>query len=77
MPHYDRIIGLDPSAGMINAAKDVLQDQVKSSTVDVRGKDVLFVQGSGENLQQVVESDSVDLVVAGGRDIHSFPAAAD
>lgn len=67
MPSFERVLGLDPSEGMVNAAQGVLQQRVEKGEVDLQGgkREVRFEQGKGEDLRGVVEDASVDLVVAG------------
>lgn len=64
---FDRVVGLDPSQGMVEAARGVLKQKVDSGEVDLQGgkREVSFAQGKGEDLRGIVEDASVDLVVAG------------
>ncbi|KAM0791632.1 hypothetical protein ACM66B_006070 [Microbotryomycetes sp. NB124-2] len=58
---FDELIGVDPSLNMVNAARDIAEQQL----VDSQGKgNIKFEQGSSENLSGVVDDHSVDLVVA-------------
>ncbi|KAI5477828.1 trans-aconitate 3-methyltransferase [Pseudohyphozyma bogoriensis] len=68
LPHFDKILGLDPSAAMVNAAEGLKVDE------DIEGKDVRFEQGFGEDMK-MVEDASVDLIVA-GQAAHWFDAPA-
>lgn len=63
---FARVLGLDPSEGMVKAARGVMQQRVDSGELKLEdGKEVRFEQGQGERLQGLVENQSVDLVVAG------------
>lgn len=57
---FDHIIGIDPSAGMITAANNILRDRTVPESVRVE-----FKVGRADHLQDLVEDESVDLVVAG------------
>jgi ubiquinone/menaquinone biosynthesis C-methylase UbiE len=57
---FDHIIGIDPSAGMITAANNILRDRTVPESVHVE-----FKVGRADRLQDLVEDESVDLVVAG------------
>lgn len=72
VPHFDRVVGLDPSQGMVEAARGVLQDKVQAGEVDLQGgkREVSFAQGKGEALRGIIDDASVDLVVAGESSRH-------
>ncbi|KWU42029.1 S-adenosyl-L-methionine-dependent methyltransferase [Rhodotorula sp. JG-1b] len=57
---FDHIVGIDPSAGMIKAANDILRDRTVPDSVNIE-----FKVGRADHLQDLVEDESVDLVVAG------------
>ncbi|CEQ42479.1 SPOSA6832_04295, partial [Sporobolomyces salmonicolor] len=62
-PHFDRAIGVDPSLGMVTAARDLLTERISAGEVD-EGR-IRFEQGTADSLLRVVEDESVDLAVAG------------
>ncbi|GAA5857715.1 hypothetical protein JCM1840_000879 [Sporobolomyces johnsonii] len=62
-PHFDRVIGVDPSQGMVTAARDILAERIDAGEVD-EGR-IRFEQGRADSLLGVVEDESVDLAVAG------------
>ncbi|KAM0749433.1 S-adenosyl-L-methionine-dependent methyltransferase [Meredithblackwellia eburnea MCA 4105] len=65
LPHFARLIGLDPSPNMVNAANSILQEKINAGEVH-KHEQVQFLVGVGEDLKAVgVEDDTVDLVVAG------------
>lgn len=58
---FDRIVGVDPSQGMVAAAREILaqrEDQCK-------GVDVRFEVARADHLEGVVQDESVDLAIAG------------
>ncbi|SCZ88406.1 BZ3500_MvSof-1268-A1-R1_Chr2-1g04389 [Microbotryum saponariae] len=73
VPHFDRVLGLDPSKNMVHHATEILKGKDASTQDKLR-----FAQGKGEDLSQAVlglEDRSVDLVVA-GQAAHWFDAQA-
>ena len=60
---FDRVVGLDPGAGMVKAARDILEERMAKGFAE--GKEVKFEQGKGEDLKGIVGDGEVDLVVAG------------
>lgn len=60
---FDRVVGLDPGAGMVKAARDILGERRAGGFAE--GKEVRFEQGKGEELSGIVGVGEVDLVVAG------------
>ncbi|SCV72056.1 BQ2448_4750 [Microbotryum intermedium] len=71
VPHFDRVLGLDPSKNMVHHANEILQGKDTSVQDKLR-----FAQGKGEDLTQAalgLEDRSVDLVVA-GQAAHWFDA---
>ncbi|GAA5963370.1 hypothetical protein JCM21900_000583 [Sporobolomyces salmonicolor] len=72
-PHFDRAIGVDPSLGMVTAARDLLAERISAGEVD-EGR-IRFEQGTADSLLRVVEDESVDLAVA-GQAAHWFDPAA-
>ncbi|ORY84174.1 S-adenosyl-L-methionine-dependent methyltransferase [Leucosporidium creatinivorum] len=67
VPLFERVLGLDPSEGMVRAARGVLEQRVEKGEIDLQGgkREARFEQGKGEDLHGIVEDASVDLVVAG------------
>ncbi|GAA5925778.1 class I SAM-dependent methyltransferase [Sporobolomyces koalae] len=64
-PHFDRVIGVDPSANMIDAANSILHDHKRAGKIG--DTEFVFAQGRGDKLDKVkaIQAESVDLVVAG------------
>lgn len=60
---FDRVIGVDPGAGMVNAARDILAE--KRAGGFGQDKEVRFEQGKSEDLSAISWENEVDLVVAG------------
>ncbi|GAA5843628.1 hypothetical protein JCM9279_000812 [Rhodotorula babjevae] len=67
---FSRIIGVDPSPGMVAAARSILADRATSA-----GQNVRFEVARGDKLSAVVDDHSVDLVIA-GQAAHWFDAPA-
>lgn len=63
LPHFNHIIGLDPSKNMVDTANGLLEERRKKGEVEA-GKVIEFRVGSGEDLGGL-KSQSVDLAVAG------------
>ncbi|GAA6063340.1 hypothetical protein JCM10212_003926 [Sporobolomyces blumeae] len=63
-PHFDRVVGVDPSTNMVRAANAILTEKRRHGEIDERC-DVEFKQAKADQLEDVVEDESVDLVVAG------------
>ncbi|GAA5874695.1 hypothetical protein JCM16303_002954 [Sporobolomyces ruberrimus] len=64
-PHFDRVIGIDPSENMVNSARTILEQREGDGEIE---KDrVRFERGRGDKLEDIsgLERESVDLVVAG------------
>ncbi|GAA5983826.1 hypothetical protein JCM10908_005941 [Rhodotorula pacifica] len=57
---FDRIVGIDPSSGMVKAANTILQDRKLPAGVEID-----FKVARADQLKGVVEAESVDLAVAG------------
>ncbi|KAK4048277.1 trans-aconitate methyltransferase 1 [Microbotryomycetes sp. JL221] len=70
---FNKVIAIDPSKKMINAANDILLQKLNSNQIDQTVCEVEFHQASSEQLQHVVEDASVDLIVA-GQAAHWFDA---
>lgn len=76
--HFDRTMGLDPSPGMVNAARGLWGDRRKTGEIVV-GKKVHFEVGKGEDLgeaggmEEPVGDASVDLAVAGEKELNTTP----
>lgn len=64
LEHFDRVIGLDPSTGMIDAAQQRLEQLKLENAKLFVNKTVTFEQGFAEDLSKL-EAESVDLVIAG------------
>jgi trans-aconitate 3-methyltransferase len=60
-PHFAHVIGLDPSEGMINTARDLAG--VSSTSEPIRFE-ISTAEDLGSNLSPPVEDSSVDLIVA-------------
>ncbi|GAA5906646.1 class I SAM-dependent methyltransferase [Sporobolomyces salmoneus] len=60
LDHFDSVIGVEPGEGMVQVAREILQQQPKDVQERMR-----FEQGTAEDLSLIVKEDaSVDLVVA-------------
>ena len=59
-PSFNKLVGIDPSAGMISAATEI----AKEKSLTLADKEIEFVVGFGEDLSSFPDA-SVDLVVAG------------
>ena len=60
--HFDEVVGVDPSKGMLDKARDHVS---KNSELKQKSPVYEFVQGSSEDLSRVLSDESVDLLVAG------------
>ncbi|GAA5945145.1 hypothetical protein JCM3775_004870 [Rhodotorula graminis] len=69
-PRFERIIGIDPSPGMVAAARTILADRDPTPSADIR-----FEVARGDKLDGVVDDSTVDLVIA-GQAAHWFDAPA-
>ncbi|GAA6005998.1 class I SAM-dependent methyltransferase [Rhodotorula paludigena] len=74
LDRFHRIIGTDPSQGMVTAARGILEDRRVKGEVPA-AVDVRFEVARADNLAGVVDDDSVDLAVA-GQAAHWFDAPA-
>jgi ubiquinone/menaquinone biosynthesis C-methylase UbiE len=65
-PHFDRIIGIDPSENMVNAARSILKEREISREIEDGGK-FSFEKGKVDELGKIegIQEGSVDLIVAG------------
>lgn len=63
VPAFDKVTGLDPGKGMVDAARGILAERTAKG--EFEGKTIEFNQGKGEALGGLVEDGSVDLVIAG------------
>jgi len=70
-PRFSRIIGVDPSQGMVTAARDILADRGGPPP----SADIRFEVARGDHLAHVVADESVDLAIA-GQAAHWFDAPA-
>ncbi len=68
---FDRVVGLDPGAGMVKAARGILDERRADGFA--QGKGVKFEQGKGEELKGIVGDGEVDLVVAGKQQTSATP----
>ena len=64
-PSFNKLIGIDPSAGMISAATEL----AKEKSFTLADKELEFVVGFGEDLSKFADG-SIDLVVAGTSSRH-------
>jgi ubiquinone/menaquinone biosynthesis C-methylase UbiE len=60
---FKRVIGVDPSAKMIDAARELAVSNAQSTNSETETK-FEYVQGNAENLS-FLEDGSVDLIIAG------------
>lgn len=68
VPWFERVIAVDPSEGMIAAAKDIQVGLRESGEIRPTKPVVEFIVGRADNLDQVADA-SVDFVIAGTRDL--------
>ncbi|GAA5910473.1 hypothetical protein JCM6882_007364 [Rhodosporidiobolus microsporus] len=71
---FERVVGIDPSPGMITTARSILADkQAKGELGDGGKADWRFEVARSDELRGVVEDESVDLAIA-GQAAHWFDA---
>ncbi|GAA5820747.1 hypothetical protein JCM11251_003138 [Rhodosporidiobolus azoricus] len=75
LPHrFDRVIGIDPSPGMVNTARSIFAEKRAKGELGEGGKaDWRFEVARADSLEGVVEDESVDLAIA-GQAAHWFDA---